>query len=106
MADLAPLFTPNPITIPAATYNLAWVREVVVSAPDIGGDATASVTLVLYRNTPGGCEQSPTEPQRLVVENLLHQSASDPELKTAIAALMSAIAKAAGLSSTPVRTQS
>jgi hypothetical protein len=94
MPDIPTLYAAEPLSI-AATYDKLWVREIVVSAPEIGGDAEARVTLELFRSTADGAERAPAEPLRLAVGGLLSGADSDPDLAAAVQSLMRYVAKAA-----------
>jgi hypothetical protein len=53
------LFAASPHVI-NATYDKVWVSEIVISAPDLGGDAQARVLLRKFRSTESGAEFSPS----------------------------------------------
>lgn len=86
------LYASQPIAI-SATYDKLWVEEIVISAPEVGGDATARVRLRHFRTTDNGVECSPDTGVLLRVENLLASSTQDPDLAAAVQALMAYVAK-------------
>lgn len=87
------LFAQNP-TVINATFDKVWVEEIVISAPDLGGDATARVKLRKFRSTDDGAEFSPDPGEWIAVEGILSGAEADPDLGAAVASLMAFIAKA------------
>jgi hypothetical protein len=92
MADIPTLFASEPLSI-SATYDKLWVREIVISAQSVGGEAEARVTLVRFRTTADGVEEAPAEPVRLHVRDLLAGAEADADLAAAVGALMAYVAK-------------
>lgn len=87
------LFAQNP-TVINATFDKVWVEEIVISAPDLGGDATARVKLRKFRSTDDGAEFSPDPGEWITVEGILSGAEADPDLAAAVASLMAYVAKA------------
>ena len=95
MPDIPVLHTSESATLTyAATYSRIWVREVVISSPQIGGEAEARVMLARYRLTDTGVEEAPAEPLRLHLRDLLSGADSDPDLAAVVSSLMAYVAKA------------
>jgi len=95
MPDIPVLHTSESATLTyAASYDRIWVREVVVSAPQIGGEAEARVMLARYRLTADGVEEAPAEPLRMHLKDLLSGADSDPDLAAVVSALMAYVRKA------------
>lgn len=86
------LFAAAPTTI-NATFDKMWVEEIVISAPDLGGDATARVKLRKFRSTDDGAEFSPESSQWITVEGILSGAEADPDLGAVVSSLMSYVAK-------------
>jgi hypothetical protein len=76
-----------------ATYDKIWVEEIVISAPTLGGDATARVRLRKFRSTDDGGEFAPDAGEWLTVDSLLAGAESDPDLAAVVGSLMAYIAK-------------
>ena len=93
MPDIPTLYAAEPLAI-SATYDKCWLREVVISAPQIGGDAEARVMLTRFRTTDDGVEEAPAEPLRLHLTDLLAGADADPDLAAVVTALMRYVAKA------------
>jgi hypothetical protein len=95
MPDIPTLYTSPDATVSInATYDRIWLREVVISAPQIGGEAEARVMLARYRLTETGVEEAPAEPLRLHLRDLLAGADSDPDLAAVVTSLMAYVAKA------------
>jgi hypothetical protein len=92
MADIPTLYAAEPLAI-SATYDKLWLRECVISAGTVGGEAEARVTLVRFRTTDDGVEEAPAEPVRLHVRDLLAGAEADADLAAAVGALMAYVAK-------------
>lgn len=92
MPDIPVLYAQNPLAI-SAVYSKIWIQEVVISAPEIGGDAEARIMLRLFRTTADGVEEAPAEPLRLHVTNLLSAADEDNELAAVVMSLMTYINK-------------
>jgi hypothetical protein len=92
MPEIPTLFASEPLSI-SATYEKLWVREIVISAQTVGGDAEARITLVRFRTTDDGVEEAPAEPIRLHVSDLIAGANSDSDLAAAVGALMAYISK-------------
>ena len=92
MPDIPTLYAAQPVTI-AASFDKVWVREIVIAAPQIGGEAEARITLQLFRSNADGVEAAPGEPIRLTVANLLATADEDADLANAVAAIMQYVAK-------------
>jgi hypothetical protein len=76
-----------------ATYDKIWVEEIVISAPTLGGDATARVRLRKFRSTEDGGEFAPDAGEWLTVDSLLAGAESDPDLAAVVTSLMAYVAK-------------
>ena len=86
------LFAASP-TVYHATYDRIWVAEIVVAAPDLGGDAQARVLLRKFRSTESGAEFSPEPGEWITVDAIIAGAESDPDLAAAVGSLMSYVAK-------------
>lgn len=86
------LFAQNP-TVINATFDKMWVEEIVISAPDLGGDATARVKLRKFRSTAEGAEFSPDPGEWITVEGILSGAEADPDLGAVVTSLMAYVAK-------------
>lgn len=86
------LFAQNP-TVINATFDKVWVEEIVISAPDLGGDATARVKLRKFRSTDKGAEFSPDPGEWITVEGILSGAEADPGLGAVVTSLMAYVAK-------------
>ena len=93
MPDIPVLYCAEPLTY-AATYDRIWLRECVIQASQIGGEAEARVMLARYRVTETGVEEAPAEPLRLHLRDLLSGADSDPDLAAVVESLMRYVAKA------------
>lgn len=95
MPDIPTLYTSPDATVSInAVYDRIWLREVVISAPQIGGEAEARVMLTRFRTTADGVEEAPAEPLRLHLTDLLAGADADPDLAAVVTALMNYVAKA------------
>ena len=95
MPDIPVLYTSPDATVSInAVYDRVWLRECVISAPQIGGEAEARVMLARYRVTEEGVEEAPAEPLRLHLRDLLSGADADPDLAAVVTALMNYVAKA------------
>ena len=95
MPDIPVLYTSPDATVSInAVYDRVWLREVVIQASQIGGEAEARVMLARYRLTDDGVEEAPAEPLRLHLRDLLAGADADPDLANAIGAIMAYVAKA------------
>ena len=95
MPDIPVLYcSPETVVRPTGVYDRIWLREVVISAPQIGGEAEARLMLARYRLTETGVEEAPAEPLRLHLTDLLAGADADPDLAAAISAIMAYVAKA------------
>ena len=95
MPDIPVLYTSQQATISInAVYDRIWLRECVIQASQIGGEAEARVMLARYRVTDDGVEEAPAEPLRLHLTDLLAGADADPDLAAAISAIMTYVAKA------------
>ena len=93
MPDIPTLYAAKPLAI-SATYQKLWLREVVISAHVVGGEAEARVMLTRFRTTEDGVEEAPAEPLRLHLKDLLSGADADPDLAAVVTALMNYVAKA------------
>ena len=93
MPDIPTLYAAEPLAI-SATYEKLWLREVVISAPVVGGEAEARVMLTRFRTTESGVEEAPAEPLRLHLRDLLAGADGDPDLAAVVESLMRYVAKA------------
>lgn len=95
MPDIPTLYTAPSATVSInAVYDCIWLREVVISAPQIGGEAEARLMLARYRLTDDGVEEAPAEPLRLHLTDLLAGADADPDLAAVVESLMRYVAKA------------
>ena len=95
MPDIPTLYTSPDATVSInAVYDRIWLREVVISAPQIGGEAEARVMLTRFCTTADGVEEAPAEPLRLHLTDLLAGADADPDLAAVVTALMRYVAKA------------
>ena len=95
MPDIPVLYTSPDATVSInAVYDRVWLREVVIQASQIGGEAEARVMLARYRLTDTGVEEAPAEPLRLHLRDLLAGADADPDLAAALTAIMAYVAKA------------
>ena len=92
MPDIPTLYASEPLAI-SAVYDKLWLRECVISASTVGGEAEARVTLVRFRTTDDGVEEAPAEPVRLHVRDLLAGAEADADLAAAVGALMAYVGK-------------
>jgi hypothetical protein len=92
MPDIPTLYAAQPVTI-AASFDRLWISEIVIAAPQIGGEAEARITLQLYRSDETGVEAAPGEPIRITVSDLLATADTDADLAAAVAAIMQYVAK-------------
>jgi len=93
MPNIPTLYAAEPLAI-SATYQKLWLREVVISAPVVGGEAEARVMLTRFRTTETGVEEAPAEPLRLHLRDLLAGADADADLAAALTAIMNYVAKA------------
>ena len=95
MPDIPTLYTAPSATVSInAVYDRIWLRECVIQASQIGGEAEARVMLARYRLTETGVEEAPAEPLRLHLKDLLAGADADPDLAAVVSALMAYVAKA------------
>lgn len=95
MPDIPTLYTSPDATVSInAVYDRIWLREVVISAPQIGGEAEARVMLTRFRTTEDGVEEAPAEPLRLHLKDLIAGADADPDLAAALTAIMNYVGKA------------
>ena len=95
MPDIPTLYTAPSATVSInAVYDRIWLREVVISAPQVGGEAEARVMLARYRLTETGVEEAPAEPLRLHLRDLLAGADADPDLAAVVESLTKYVAKA------------
>ena len=77
-----------------AVYDKIWVEEIVISAPTLGGDATARIRLRKFRTLEDGTgEFAPDAGEWLTVDSLLAGAESDPDLAAVVGSLMAYVAK-------------
>jgi len=93
MSDLPILNAVEPTVIPAKTYDRVWIEEIVIRAPDPNGDAMGEVKLHKYGVFDGVAQLEPNGGQWIRVDNMLEKAGSDTDLQTAMAALISYVAK-------------
>ena len=93
MPEIPTLYSAEPLDVPAKVFDKLWLRECVISASTVGGEAEARVTLVRFRTTETGVEEAPAEPVRLHVRDLLAGAEADADLAAAVGALMNYVAK-------------
>ena len=86
------LFAQTP-TVINATFDKMWIEEIVISAPDIGGDADARVKLRKFRSTDNGAEFSPDAGEWLEISGILSGAEADPDLAAVVQSLMNYVAK-------------
>ena len=83
----------TPVTVPAKVFDKLWVEEVVISAPDPNGDASARVRVRRFCTTDGLAELEPEQGQWIEIKDVLSGSATDPDLAAVVGSLMTYIAK-------------
>lgn len=93
MADLPILNAVDPTVIPSKTYDRVWVEEIVIRAPDPNADVTGEVKLHKYGMFDGVAEFEPGNGQWIRVENMLAKANEDPDLQTAMTALLAYVGK-------------
>lgn len=86
------LFAASP-TVINAVYDKVWVEEIVIAAPDLGGDAVARVRLRKFRTTDDGAEFSPEPSETLEVSEILAGADADLDLQIAVGAIMKYVGK-------------
>lgn len=95
MPDIPTLYTSPDATVSInAVYDRIWLRECVIQASQIGGEAEARVMLTRFRTTDDGVEEAPAEPLRLHLTDLIAGADADPDLAAALTAIMNYVAKA------------
>jgi hypothetical protein len=90
--DIPILYAATPIQI-SATYDKIWVDEIVISAPEVGGAATARVRLRHFSSGEDGVNVAPDGGVWLQVEDILTAAEQDQDLAVAVGALMAYVAK-------------
>ena len=86
------LFAAAP-TVINAVYDKVWIEEIVISAPSLGGDASARVRLRKFRSTESGAEFAPEPGEWLEVQEIISGSEADQDLAAAVGAMMAYVAK-------------
>lgn len=95
MPDIPVLYcSPETVVRPTGVYDRIWLRECVIQASQIGGEAEARVMLTRFRTTETGVEEAPAEPLRLHLTDLLAGADADPDLAAVVESLMKYVAKA------------
>lgn len=84
-----PINAKNPIIIPAATLDKFWIQRLVITAPEVGGDANAEITLIPYNNSGA---KDYTQPKVIKFHNILSEiAAGNVKLAQAFGAIMEAV---------------
>lgn len=71
-------------------FNHYWLAELVISLPEIHGEATATISLLPFQQT-GETITAPLPPVRFVVSDLFSAASTNPNLEAAITAISTAI---------------
>lgn len=74
-------------------FDRYWLIELVISMPEIGGEASVSALFAPYRDDDGIVSTPPLPPTRLSASDLFSLAAEDPELAQAIQAIGNAVIK-------------
>jgi hypothetical protein len=93
---MLPVLVPATVSIvPEKIYDKLWVSEIVISSPDLNGDAVARVFLRKFGVFDGMAEFMPgDEGIRLTIDNLLSKSEQDSDLANIVQSLLLYIGKA------------
>lgn len=84
----------QPVVIPAKVYDKFWVEEVIISAPNVNGDATGRVLLKKFGVFDGLAEMMPGDNGTwITIENLLSKTESDNDLANIVQSLLLYIQK-------------
>lgn len=84
----------EPTIIPAKTYDQFWVEEVIISAPDVNGDATGRVKLKKFGIFDGVAEFMPGDSGVwIIINNLLSKTSEDSDLANIVQLLLLYIQK-------------
>jgi hypothetical protein len=81
----------DPISL--GPFDRYWLAELVISMPQIGGEASVSALFAPYRNDDGVITSPPLPPARLTASNLFASANEDPELALAIEVIGRAVLK-------------
>ena len=84
----------SPVTVPAKTYDKVWVEEVVISAPDPNGDASARVRMRLFTEVDG-VKELLDKVHFVQADGPLANASNDPDLDAAVTHLMAYVGKVA-----------
>lgn len=74
-------------------FDRYWLTELVISLPEIGGEANVSAIFTPYRVADDEITIPPLPPVRLTADNLLEAATQDPDLMLAIQAIGKAVVK-------------
>jgi hypothetical protein len=93
---MLPNLVPATVSIvPEKIYDKLWVSEIVISSPDLNGDAVARVFLRKFGVFDGEAQFMPgDEGIRLTIDNLLSKSEQDSDLANIVQSLLLYIGKA------------
>jgi hypothetical protein len=83
----------NPTTVPAIVYDKWWIQKIEIQAPSPNHDASANIILVKFATNTDGSATVSNEIASMEMNNLLSNSANDPELASVIGGLMNYIMK-------------
>lgn len=86
------LYAETPLSVPATTFDKVWIELIEITAPSPDEDATARVRLRRFQ-TANGVSELERGSAMLVVENIIANSETDPDLAAAVNALMAYVAK-------------
>lgn len=81
----------DPISL--GPFDRYWLAELVISIPQIGGEASVSALFAPYRNDDGVITSPPLPPVRLTASNLFATASEDPELALAIEVIGKSVLK-------------
>jgi hypothetical protein len=83
----------NPTTVPAIVYDKWWIQKIEIQAPSPNHDASANIVLIKFATNEDGSATVSNETASMEMNNLLSNSANDPELASVIGGLMNYIMK-------------
>jgi len=87
-----PIKAKNPVTKPAETFDNVWLQRLEVEAPNVGGNATASIKITYYSDA-GSVGPSKT----IYIDQVLQKIQSgDQKLAAAYEAIMAVVAELEG----------
>jgi hypothetical protein len=83
----------DPLTVPAQVYDKVWVEEVVISAPNPNGDASARIKLRRFASQNNVATLEPDSGVWIEITDVLSGAAADPELAAVVQSIMAYVAK-------------